>query len=134
MNEESVLKPSGTAMKPQTAAKKLGIYLPATPEEFQANALPHAQFVELQNNPPEWLQELRRNGPHPRPVVAQKLGITIAALKRNDMDKPLTTAEIKELLADQPEWLRKARTALAESRAEDSTNEDSTDPDNSAAH
>ncbi|AGF72001.1 DUF5997 family protein [Corynebacterium halotolerans] len=105
-------------MKPQTAAKKLGIYLPATPEDFQANAVTHAELKELQNNPPEWLQELRRTGPHPRPVVAQKLGITIAALKRNDMDKPLTTAEIKELLENQPEWLSTARTALAEGRAE----------------
>ena len=73
-------------MKPQTAAKKLGIYLPATPEEFQNTALTHQEFVELQSNPPEWLTNLRRNGPHPRPVVAQKLGITIAALKRNDLD------------------------------------------------
>lgn len=103
-------------MKPATAAKKLGIYLPATPESFQNNALTHAEFVELQTNPPEWLQDLRRNGPHPRPEVARKLGITITALKNNDMDKPLTTAEIKELLADQPEWLRKARTTLAEQR------------------
>ncbi len=105
-------------MKPQTAAKKLGIYLPATPQEFQANAVTHVELKELLNNPPEWLQELRRTGPHPRPVVAQKLGITIAALKRNDMDKPLTTAEIKALLEDQPDWLRAARTALAEGRAE----------------
>lgn len=105
-------------MKPQTAAKKLGIYLPATPEEFQANAVTHEQFVGLQTDPPQWLKDLRLNGPHPRAVVAQKLGITIAALKRNDMDKPLTTEEIKVLLADQPEWLRKARTQLAEARAE----------------
>ena len=81
-------------MKPQTAAKKLGIYLPATPEEFQANAVTHAELKEL----------------------SEKLGITIAALKRNDMDQPLTTAEIKALLEDQPEWLRAARTALAEGR------------------
>lgn len=105
-------------MKPQTAAKKLGIFLPATPEEFQRGALTHKEFVELQNNPPEWLAQLRRTGPHPRPVVAQKLGITIAALKRNEMDKPLTTQEIKALLEDQPSWLREARTALAESRKE----------------
>ncbi|MDF5822011.1 DUF5997 family protein [Corynebacterium felinum] len=123
VNEESVrtqpaVLASATAMKPQTAAKKLGIYLPATPEEFQNNALGHDEFVALQTNPPQWLQELRRTGPHPRPVVAQKLGITIAALKRNDMDKPLTTAEIKELLANQPEWLRTARTQLAQARAE----------------
>ncbi|WP_233195515.1 DUF5997 family protein [Corynebacterium sp. 13CS0277] len=103
-------------MKPATAAKKLGIYLPATPQEFQDNALTHEEFVALQTTPPEWLAELRRTGPHPRPVVAQKLGITIAALKRNDMDTPLTTAEIKALLEDQPEWLRTARTQLAEER------------------
>ena len=103
-------------MKPQTAAKKLGIYLPACPEEFQATGLSHEQFIELQANPPEWLSELRRTGPHPRPVVAQKLGITIAALKRNGMDKPLTTAEIKALLENQPDWLREARTAHAENR------------------
>ena len=72
-------------MKPQTAAKKLGIYLPATPEEFQHGAITRAQFAELYANPPQWLQDLRRHGPHPRPVVAHKLGITIAALKRADM-------------------------------------------------
>lgn len=104
-------------MKAQTAAKKLGIYLPAAPEDFQNTAITHAQLRELQNNPPEWLAELRRTGPHPRPVVAQKLGITIAALKRHDLDKPLTTQEIKDLLANQPEWLGRERTALAEGRA-----------------
>lgn len=103
-------------MKPQTAAKKLGLYLPATPEEFQSNALTHEEFIALQENPPEWLQTLRREGPHPRPVVAQKLGITIAALKKNELDQPLTTADIKALLEDQPEWLRAARTQLAEGR------------------
>ncbi len=105
--------PSGTAMKPQTAAKKLGIYLPATPEDFQANAITHAQLRELHTNPPEWLNDLRRNGPHPRPVVAQKLGITIAALKRAGMDKPLTTAQIDDLRATMPDWLAHARAALA---------------------
>lgn len=113
-------EPSGTAMKAQTAAKKLGIYLPAAPQEFQDTAITHAELRELHNNPPQWLQELRQNGPHPRPVVAHKLGITIAALKRNDIDKPLTTAEIKELLENQPDWLRAARTAMAEGRAENS--------------
>ena len=129
VNEESVRKPSGTAMKPQTAAKKLGLYLPATPEEFQNNALTHQEFSALQENPPEWLQTLRREGPHPRPVVAQKLGITIAALKKNDMDQPLTTAEIKALLENQPDWLRAARTQLAEGRtaAADTTGEDTED-------
>ncbi|MGV0438458.1 DUF5997 family protein [Corynebacterium mastitidis] len=114
---EDVRTPSGTAMRAQTAAKKLGIYLPAAPTEFREGAITHAELRDLQENPPEWLAELRRTGPHPRPVVAQKLGITIAALKRNDMDKPLTTAEIKELLAHQPEWLGRERAALAEGRA-----------------
>ncbi|KGF15565.1 hypothetical protein HMPREF1650_10655 [Corynebacterium freneyi DNF00450] len=105
-------------MKPLTAAKKLGIYLPATPEDFQQSDLSHEQFVELQKNPPEWLAELRRTGPHPRPEVARRLGITITALKANDMDKPLTTEDIKALLADQPDWLRAARTSLAQQRAD----------------
>lgn len=103
-------------MKPETAAKKLGVYLPATPEEFRGGAITHAQLRDLQNDPPEWLQQLRLTGPHPRPVVAQKLGISIAGLKRAELDKPLTTDEIKALLADQPEWLREERTKLAEQR------------------
>lgn len=127
VNEESVRKPSGTAMKPQTAAKKLGLYLPATPEEFQNNALTHVEFVALQETPPEWLQNLRREGPHPRPVVAQKLGITITALKKNELDKPLTTADIKALLENQPDWLRTARTQLAEGRTAGQDTEEETD-------
>lgn len=115
---EFTSQPSGTAMRAQTAAKKLGIYLPAAPEDFQNGAVTHAQLRELQDNPPEWLATLRREGPHPRPVVAQKLGISVTALKKNDMDRPLTTAEIKALLEDQPVWLREARTQLAESRAQ----------------
>ncbi|AIT60655.1 DUF5997 family protein [Corynebacterium doosanense] len=103
-------------MKPETAAKKLGLYLPATPQEFQDNAVTHGELRDLQNNPPEWLEKLRLEGPHPRPVVAQKLGITIAALKRSELEQPMTTAQIKDLLADQPEWLRTARTQLAEQR------------------
>lgn len=107
-------QPSGTAMKPATAAKKLGIYLPATPAEFQEGAITHAELRDLQNNPPEWLATLRREGPHPRPEVARKLGISITALKNNDMDQPLTTAQIKTLLDEQPEWLQKARASFAE--------------------
>lgn len=103
-------------MKPLTAAKKLGIYLPATPPEFQNTPLSHDAFVALQSDPPEWLRELRRTGPHPRPEVARKLGITIAALKRNDVDDALTTQQIKELLENQPTWLREARKQLAEER------------------
>ncbi|WP_175935323.1 DUF5997 family protein [Corynebacterium sp. Marseille-P4321] len=109
-------QPSGTAMKPVTAAKKLGIYLPATPAEFQEGAVTHAELRELQDNPPAWLQELRLTGPHPRPEVARKLGISVNALKNADMDKALTTEEIRALLDDQPEWLRKARATQAEQR------------------
>ena len=114
MTEKKVSK--GPKMKPMTAAKKLGIYLPAAPEEFQNTPLAHEEFVELQQNPPEWLQQLRLEGPHPRPEVARKLGITITALRKNELNKPLTTAEIKELLENQPEWLREARKSLAANR------------------
>lgn len=103
-------------MKPLTAAKKLGIHLPAAPQEFQDTPLTHEAFVELQNNPPEWMETLRREGPHPRPEVARKLGITITALKKHDMDEALTTAQIKELLENQPSWLRESRKQLAEER------------------
>ncbi len=103
-------------MKPMTAAKKLGIYLPATPQEFQDTPLSHEAFVELQKNPPEWLQTLRREGPHPRAEVARKLGITITALKKSELSEDLTTAQIKELLENQPEWLREARRQLAAER------------------
>lgn len=103
-------------MKPLTAAKKLGIFLPAAPESFQNTALTHEEFVALQTNPPEWLRELRAHGPHPRAEVARKLGVTAAALKRNDMDKALTSAEITALLENQPVWLREARRSKAEER------------------
>ncbi|WP_235591292.1 MULTISPECIES: DUF5997 family protein [Corynebacterium] len=109
-------QPSGTAMRAQTAAKKLGIYLPATPEEFQNSAVSHTELRELQDNPPQWLVDLRLNGPHPRPVVAQKLGISVTSLKKNEFDRPMTTPEIKELLVEMPEWLAAARKAHAENR------------------
>ena len=103
-------------MRAQTAAKKLGIYLPAAPDEFQNSAISHEELRELQHNPPEWLQTLRREGPHPRPEVAHKLGISVNALKKNDMDKPLTTAEINQLLHEQPAWLQQARATMAQAR------------------
>jgi hypothetical protein len=100
-------------MKPTTAAKKLGVYLPATPAEFQANELSRSAFLELQANPPEWLAELRRSGPHPRPVVAQKLGISTSGLARSGIDDALTTAEIKALLEQKPAWLVEERARQA---------------------
>ena len=105
-------------MKPATAAKKLGVYLPATPAEFQEGVVSRAELGELQANPPEWLQELRRTGPHPRPVVAAKLGISIAGLARGGVTEALTTEEIEALKKDQPEWLEKERATQAEVRKE----------------
>ncbi|MEV7606865.1 DUF5997 family protein [Paenarthrobacter sp. NPDC089322] len=105
-------------MKPATAAKKLGIYLPATPQEFQNSPVTREEYAELQANPPEWLAELRRNGPHPRPVVAQKLNISISGLARGGIQEALTTAEITELLQTPPQWLVVERATHAAVRAE----------------
>ena len=109
---------SSQSMKPATAAKKLGIYLPAAPQEIQDNPVTRAQLDEMQSTPPEWLSELRRNGPHPRPVVAQKLNISIGGLSRGGITEPLTTAQINELLASPPEWLVAERASFAAVRAE----------------
>ncbi|MEU1168422.1 DUF5997 family protein [Streptomyces sp. NPDC005921] len=92
-------------MKPATAAKKLGVYLPATPASFQEGVVSRAELTGLQNiprelyeaNPPEWLLELRAKGPHPRPVVAAKLGVSIAGLARGGVTEALTTEQIASL-------------------------------------
>jgi hypothetical protein len=110
-------KPS-QSMKPATAAKKLGIYLPAAPQEFQDNPVSRADFNELQSNPPAWLSELRRNGPHPRPEVARKLNVSIGGLARGGVDEPLTTEQITELLQNPPQWLVAERATQASVRAE----------------
>ncbi|MCG2623590.1 DUF5997 family protein [Arthrobacter sp. I2-34] len=109
---------SSQSMKPATAAKKLGIYLPAAPQEFQDNPVSRAEFNELQSNPPAWLSELRRNGPHPRPEVARKLNVSIGGLARGGVSEALTTAEITELLQNPPEWLVAERATQAAVRAE----------------
>jgi len=105
-------------MKPATAAKKLGVYLPATPAEFQEGVVSRAQLDELQADPPEWLRDLRRNGPHPRPVVAAKLGVSIAGLARGGVTEALTTEQIEALKQERPEWLEKERATQAEVRKE----------------
>ena len=105
-------------MKPATAAKKLGVYLPATPAEFQEGVVSRAELNELQANPPQWLQELRRTGPHPRPVVAARLGVSIAGLARGGVTEPLTTEQIEALRDEGPEWLEKERATQAEVRKE----------------
>ena len=106
------------SMKPATAAKKLGIFLPAAPAEFQEGSVTREEFDELRANPPAWLTELRENGPHPRPVVAQKLNVTISGLARAGITEALTTAEITALLADRPQWLQEERANMAAVREE----------------
>ncbi|WP_330329532.1 DUF5997 family protein [Streptomyces sp. NBC_00536] len=105
-------------MKPATAAKKLGVYLEATPAEFQEGVVSRAELVALQADPPQWLQDLRLNGPHPRPVVANKLGISIAGLARGGVTDALTTEQIEAIKAELPEWLEKERSTQAEVRKE----------------
>ncbi|WP_026551259.1 DUF5997 family protein [Arthrobacter sp. H20] len=110
---------SPQTMKPATAAKKLGIYLPAAPQKFQDNDVTRAEFNELQQNPPVWLAELRRGGPHPRPVVAQKLGISISGLARGGVTEPLSTTDITALLQEPPAWLVAERATHAAVRKQD---------------
>ncbi|MFF8376124.1 DUF5997 family protein [Streptomyces sp. NPDC015661] len=105
-------------MKPATAAKKLGVYLEATPAEFQEGVVSRTELNELQANPPAWLQELRKNGPHPRPVVAARLGVSIAGLARGGVTEPLTTEQIQALREESPEWLKKEQATQAEVRKE----------------
>ncbi|WP_371497825.1 DUF5997 family protein [Kitasatospora sp. NBC_00374] len=105
-------------MKPATAAKKLGVYLEATPAEFQEGVVSRTELTALQADPPEWLLELRRNGPHPRPVVAAKLGVSIAGLARGGVTDALTTEQIDALKADSPEWLQRERATQADVRKE----------------
>lgn len=106
-------------MKPATAAKKLGVYLEATPAEFQEGVVSRDELNELQTSPPEWLRELRRNGPHPRPVVAAKLGISIGGLARAGLMDPLTTAQINEIRDENPDWLQRERATHAEVKREE---------------
>ena len=105
-------------MKPETAAKKLGILLEAAPEDFRAGVVTRDELTALTADPPEWLQVLRREGPHPRNVVAGKLGISNSGLARGGVTEALTTAEIKALLAAPPPWLVQERATQAAVRAE----------------
>jgi hypothetical protein len=105
-------------MKPATAAKKLGVYLEATPAEFQEGVVSRDELNALQADPPEWLRELRRNGPHPRSVIAAKLGISIGGLARGGITDPLTTAQVDALKADSPDWLQRERATQTEVREE----------------
>ncbi|MFC5890892.1 DUF5997 family protein [Kitasatospora sp. CM 4170] len=113
------LKPKTTqTMKPATAAKKLGIYLNAAPAEFQEGVVSREELNALQAEPPAWLTDLRRNGPHPRPVVAAKLGVSVSGLARGGVTEALTTAQIDALKEENPSWLERERTVQAEVRKE----------------
>jgi hypothetical protein len=105
-------------MKPATAAKKLGIHLPAAPAAFQEGVVSRDELNALQADPPQWLRDLRRDGPHPREVSAAKLGVSIAGLARGGVTEPLTTEQIERLKADVPEWLARERATQAEHRKE----------------
>ncbi|WP_046294820.1 DUF5997 family protein [Mycolicibacter arupensis] len=107
-------RPNAQSMKPATAAKKLDVYLPATPAEFQENAITRAELAALQADPPQWLKDLRKNGPHPKNLVAAKLGISISGLTRGDVDKAMTTEQIDQLLNDKPAWLVAERESYQE--------------------
>jgi hypothetical protein len=105
-------------MKPATAAKKLGVYLEATPEEFREGLVTRDELNALQADPPQWLRDLRRDGPHPRLVVANKLGVSISGLTRGGVTQALTTEQIDALKAEQPQWLHTERAIHAEVRRE----------------
>ena len=105
-------------MKPATAAKKLNVYLEATPAEFREGMVTREELNALQNDPPEWLRELRRNGPHPRQVVAARLGVSIGALGRHGLTDPMTTDQINALKAEMPDWLERERATQADVRRE----------------
>jgi hypothetical protein len=98
-------RPNAQSMKPATAAKKLDVYLPATPAEFQENAITRSELAALQADPPQWLKDLRKDGPHPKNLVAAKLSISIAGLARGGVTEALTTEQIAQLLEEMPEWL-----------------------------
>jgi hypothetical protein len=103
------LPPKPQFLSAQNAAKKLGIYLPAAPEEFREAQHSRDELAALQADPPEWLRTLRVEGPHPRAEVSHRLGVTNSALARAGVSDAMTTAEIQALLADPPEWLHAER-------------------------
>ena len=61
---------------------------------------------------------MRRNWPHPRPVIAQELNVSVEGLNRSNITEPLTTAEITALLQAPPAWLVEERAVHAKARSE----------------
>ena len=111
-------RPNTQSMKPATAAKKLDVYLPATPAEFRDNAVTRDELAALQADPPQWLKDLRNNGPHPKNLVAAKLGVSISGLTRGGIVEALTSEQIDALLAEKPGWLIAERESYQSVRAE----------------
>ena len=107
---------SQQTMKPATAAKKLGVYLEATPEEFQAGVVSRDELNELQSNPPQWLADLRRNGTQ---LIAQKLGISASGLVRSGITEALTTDQINAIKEENPDWLVRERQVYVDFKAEE---------------
>src|SRR6476620_8817051 len=111
--------PKPQTMKPQTAAKKLGVLLSETPAEFHDGCVSRTELNALQAEPPEWLSTLRRNGPHTRQETARRLGISNSGLARGGVDEHLTTDQIKVILEEMPAWLVAERDSYAQVRAEE---------------
>lgn len=107
-------RPNAQSMKPATAAKKLDVYLQATPAEFQENPITRTELAALQADPPEWLKDLRKHGPHPKNLVAAKLGVSISGLTRGGVEGALTTEQIDQLLEEKPPWLIAERESYQE--------------------
>lgn len=105
--------PKPQLLSPKTAADKLGVYLPATPEEFRAAPIARDALAALQADPPAWLTTLRKEGPHPRNEVSRRLGVSNSALARAGVSDAMTTAEIRALLDERPEWLVEEREKFA---------------------
>ena len=106
-------------MKASTAAAKLDVYLPTTPEDFQNRMITRDELTELQRTPPQWLVDLHRDGPHPRSVIAGRLRISISGLARGGITDALTTEEIELLQAEPPNWLVREREIAAQVRLEE---------------
>lgn len=96
-------------MKPLTAANKLGIYLPAAPQEFRESMISREELDALRSDPPQWLTDLHAHGPFPRDVIAKKLEISIAGLARGGVTDALTSEEVDALISSPPAWLVRER-------------------------
>jgi hypothetical protein len=116
-NRQQPKPPKAQLLKPENAAKKLSIYLPAAPAEFRETPVSRATLKALNDDPPEWLETLRREGPHPRSEVARRLGISNSGLARAGQPDVMTTAEIKALLVEMPAWLVEERSRHAATRS-----------------